>query len=130
MGIPEELAALFCYVPLCGLGAGVSALVLLRSRGRSWLRSHAWQGLVLGLLPLAVLAATWLGDFALEAGGLPTPGLGLVVGQIGVAAAYLVIALRAMAGAYQRRDAALPVIGPRARRWAGATVVGSSSGPS
>jgi hypothetical protein len=101
---------------LCGLGAGVSALVLLRSRGRSWLRAHAWQGLVLGLLPPALLAATWLGDFVLEASGLPTPGLTLVVVQVVLAAAYLVVALRTMAGAYQRRDPTLPWIGAWARR--------------
>jgi hypothetical protein len=117
--MPEELAALFCYVPLCGVGVGFSALVLVRSHGRRWLRSHAWQGIVLGLLPLVLVTVSWLGDFVLEASGLPTPGLALVAAQIAAAAACLVAALRAMAGAYRRRDAALPWIGARARRWSG-----------
>jgi hypothetical protein len=83
------------------------------------LRSHAWQGLVLAALTALVVAALWLGDFALEGAGLPTPGLGTVVLQLAILAAYLGVSLRCMRDAYRRRDAALPLIGARARRWAG-----------
>ena len=33
-GVPEELAGLSCYLPVCGLGACVSLLVVLRARKR------------------------------------------------------------------------------------------------
>ena len=105
--------ALVCYVPICGLGpaAGIATLVLVRRR--PWLRSHARQGLALGGVAAFVLVALWLGDFALETAGLPTPGLATVVLQLAVFAAYLVVSLRCMLDAYRRRDAALPLIGAR-----------------
>ena len=111
--------ALACYVPLCGMGPLASVATLALARRRAWLRSHAWQALVLGTLTGLVVAALWLGDFALESAGLPTPGLATVVGQLAAFAAYLGLSLRCMVDAYRRRDATLPLIGVRARRWAG-----------
>jgi len=114
-----ELVALACYVPLCGLGPLASVVTLALARRRAWLRSHAWQALVLGAVTGLVVAAPWLGDFALESAGLPTPGLATVVVQLAAFAAYLAVSLRCMVDAYRRRDATLPLIGVRARRWAG-----------
>jgi uncharacterized membrane protein len=93
--------------------------VLLVARRRPWLRSHAWQGLVLGVAAAVLVAGTWLGGFALEAAGLPSLGLPAVAFQIVVLAAYLALGLRSMVHAYHRRDAALPLVGARVRRWSG-----------
>jgi uncharacterized membrane protein len=106
-------------VPVCGIGPLTCLAVLALARRRTWLRSHAWQGLLLGALAALAVVAPWLGDFALEAAGLPTPGLATAVLQLLAFAAYLAISLRAMVTAYHRRDAALPLIGARARRWSG-----------
>lgn len=115
--MPEELVALFAYVPVCGIGPLAGLAVLLLARGRPWVRAHAWQGLLLAALAGLVVVLLWLLDFALELSGLPTPGLATVVLQLAVAAAYLALSLRCMAHAYRGRDAALPLIGARARRW-------------
>jgi hypothetical protein len=109
-----------CYVPVCGIGPLACLAVLALARRRRWLRSHAWQGLLLAGLAALVVVAPWLGDFALEAAGLPSPGPGAVVLQLAASAGYLALSLRSMAQAYHRRDAALPLIGARARRWSGA----------
>jgi uncharacterized membrane protein len=120
LGLPIGLAALLCYVPVCGLGPCFAVLVLLLARGRPWLRAHACQALALGAVTAVVAAGVWLGDFALETLGLPALGLGGVVVQLLALAGYLAGSLREMVRAYQRRDAALPWIGARARRWSGA----------
>jgi uncharacterized membrane protein len=111
--------ALVCYVPVCAIGPLASLAVLALARRRAWLRSHAWQGLVLGALVALVVGALWLGDFALEVTGLPTPGLATVVLQLAAFAAYLAVSLRCMVVAYSRRDAALPLIGARLKTRAG-----------
>lgn len=112
--------ALACYVPLCGAGPFVSLLVLLFARRRPWLRGQASQSLALAALTVAAVVGLWLGDFALEAVGLWSPGLVAVALQLAAAALYVGLSVRSMILAYQRRDAALPWIGARARRWAGA----------
>jgi uncharacterized membrane protein len=106
-------------VPVCGIGFLASLAVLALARRRPWLRAHAWQALVVGASAALMLVAPWLGDFGLELAGLPTPGLATVVVQLAVFAAYLGVSLRCMVDAYRGRDAALPLIGSRARRWAG-----------
>jgi uncharacterized membrane protein len=108
--------ALACYAPVCLVGPFVCVAVLALARRRAWLRSHAWQGLLLGLLAALAVVALWLGDFALEAAGLPSPGLVAVVLQLVVLAAYLAISIRLMLDAYRRREATLPLIGPWSRR--------------
>jgi uncharacterized membrane protein len=118
LGVPEELVALLVYVPVCAAGPLAGIGVLAFARRRPWLRAHAWQGLLLGALAALVVVVLWLADFALEVSGLPTPGLATVVLQLAVAAAYLAVSLRCMVDAYRRRDATLPLIGARARRWA------------
>ena len=118
-GVPEELVALACYVPVCGVGLLASLAVLALARRRPWLRSHAWQALALGALAALVVLGPWLADFGLEVAGLPTPGLATVALQLAVFSAYLGISLRCMVDAYRRREAGLPLIGSRARRWAG-----------
>lgn len=118
LGLPEELVALFVYVPVCAIGPLAGLAVLALARRRRWLRAHAWQGLLLAALAGLAVLFPWLLDFALELSGLPTPGLATVVLQLLVAAAYLAVSLRCMVDAYRRRDAALPLIGARARRWA------------
>jgi len=91
--------------------------VLWLARRRPWLRAHAWQGILLGAATALVVVGVWLGDFALEAAGLPSPGLAAVVVQLAAFACYLVLSVRSMVGAYRRREAALPLIGARARRF-------------
>lgn len=105
-------------MPVCGVGPLASLAVLALVRRRAWLRWHAWQALLLAALAALVVVGVWLGDFALESAGLPSPGLAGVVLQLGALTAYLALSLRSMALAYRRRDTALPLIGARARRWA------------
>jgi uncharacterized membrane protein len=120
LGLPEDLWALACYLPLCGAGAFVSALALVSvARRRPRLRFHAWQGLLLSGAALVVALGPWLGSYALEAAGLPSLGGAVVVGQLAAGCAVLVAALWMMATAYHRRDRALPLLGALARRWSG-----------
>lgn len=88
-------------------------------RRRPWLSFHAWQGLLLGLAAALLVAGLWLGDFALEAAGLPPLGLIAVAIQLAALASYLALSLRSMIHAYHRRDTALPFLGAQARRWSG-----------
>lgn len=106
-------------MPVCGLGPLLAVLVLLAARGRPWLRTHAVQSIALAAITGLVVAGVWLGDFLLESFGLRGPGLGGVVVQLLALTAYLAASLREMVRAYQRRQAALPFIGARARRWSG-----------
>jgi uncharacterized membrane protein len=105
-------------VPICGIGPLAGLLVLALARKRAWLRAHAWQGLLLALAAGVIVVGLWLGDFALEMAGLPTPGLATALLQLAAFAAYLVLSLRAMVGAYRHREPALPWMGALARRWA------------
>jgi uncharacterized membrane protein len=119
-GVPLELWALACYLPLCGAGAAVSALVLVTvGRRRPRLRFHAWQGLLLALATAAAAVLPWLGSYALETAGLPAFGAAAVVVQLLAGAAALGTSLWLMVTAYHRRDAALPLLGWLARRWSG-----------
>jgi hypothetical protein len=98
------------------------------ARRRAWLRAHAGQALALGASAAVLLTALWLGDFGLEVAGLPTPGLAMVAVQLAIFAAYLAVSLRCMRDAYRRREAALPLIGSRARRWAGLSAMKEGRG--
>lgn len=119
-GLPEELWALACYVPLCGAGGLVSLLALVSvARRRPRLRFHAWQGLLLSVLAALAGVAPWLAAHTLETAGLPSLGFAFVLAQLLAAAALLVTGLWLMATAYHRRDVALPFLGALARRWSG-----------
>lgn len=118
--VPEDLWALACYVPLCGAGALVSLVALLTvARRRPRLRFHAWQGLLLAALACVAAVAPWLASHALETAGLPSFGVALVLTQLVAGIALLSASLWLMATAYHRRDVALPLLGPLARRWSG-----------
>jgi uncharacterized membrane protein len=119
-GLPEELWALACYVPLCGAGGLVSLLALVTvARRRPRLRFHAWQGLLLSVLAGVTAVAPWLASHVLEAAGLPSFGVALVLTQLLVGAAVLATSVWLMATAFHRRDVALPLLGALARRWSG-----------
>ena len=119
-GLPEELWALACYVPLCGAGGVVSLLALATvARSRPRLRFHAWQGLFLSALAVVTAVAPWLASHALETAGLPSFGVAFVVAQLVVGSAVLAASVWLMATAYHRRDVALPLLGALARRWSG-----------
>jgi uncharacterized membrane protein len=119
-GLPEDLWALACYLPLCGAGACISALALVTvGRRRPRLRFHAWQGLLLSAVALVVAVGPWLGSHALETAGMPSAGVAAVLLQLGAGGAVLVAAVWLMATAYYRRDVALPLVGALARRWSG-----------
>jgi uncharacterized membrane protein len=119
-GLPEELWALACYVPLCGAGGVVSLLALVTvARRRPRLRFHAWQGLFLSALAGVTAVAPWLASHALETAGLPSFGVALVLTQLLGGAAVLAVSVWLMATAYHRRDVALPLVGALARRWSG-----------
>ena len=119
-GLPEELWALACYVPLCGAGGVVSLLALVTvARSRPRLRFHAWQGLFLSALAVVTAVAPWLASHALETAGLPSFGVAFVVTQLVVGSAVLAASVWLMATAYHRRDVALPLLGALARRWSG-----------
>jgi uncharacterized membrane protein len=119
-GLPEELWALGCYVPLCGAGALVSVLVLPTvARRRPRLRFHATQGLLLFALGALAAVGPWLLGYALETAGLPSLGVVLVLAQLVAGAAVLTASVWLMVTSYHRRDVALPVLGRLARRWSG-----------
>ena len=119
-GLPEELWALACYVPLCGAGGIASLLALVTvARRRPRLRFHAWQGLFLSALAGGAAVAPWLASHALETAGLPPLGIAFVLAQLVVGTAVLVASVWLMATAYHRRDVALPLLGALARRWSG-----------
>ncbi len=119
-GLPEELWALGCYVPLCGAGAFVSVVALATvGRRRPRLRFHAWQGLMLSVLAPVLAVGPWLAGHALETAGLPPFGVALVLLQLASASALLAGSLWLMVAAYHRRDVALPLVGALARRWSG-----------
>jgi hypothetical protein len=119
-GLPEELWALACYVPLCGAGGLVSLLALVTvARRRPRLRFHAWQGLLLSVLAGLAAVAPWLAAHALETAGLPSLGAALVLVQLVAGAVLLVTGVWLMATSYHRRDVALPLLGALARRWSG-----------
>jgi uncharacterized membrane protein len=119
-GLPEELWALACYLPLCGGGAFVAALALLTvARRRPRLRFHAWQALMLSVIAWAMAVGPWLVSHALEAAGLPSLGVAAVLLQLAAGLAFLVVSVWLMATAYHRRDVALPLVGALARRWSG-----------
>lgn len=119
-GLPEELWALACYVPLCGAGGLVSLLALATvARRRPRLRFHAWQGVLLSVLAGLAAVVPWLATHALETAGLPPFGFAFVLVQLLAASALLVGGLWLMAAAYHRRDVALPFLGALARRWSG-----------
>ena len=120
LGLPEELWALACYVPLCGAGGVVSLLALVTvARRRPRLRFHAWQGLLLSALAGVTAVGPWLASHALETAGLPSFGVALVLTQLLAGAAVLVVSVWLMTTAYHRRDVALPLLGALARRWSG-----------
>ena len=119
-GLPEELWALACYLPLCGAGGLVSVLALVTAaRRRPRLRFHAWQGLQLSVLAALAAVGPWLAAHVLESAGLPSFGVAIVLVQLVAGAALLVAGLWLMATAYHRRDVALPLLGALARRWSG-----------
>jgi uncharacterized membrane protein len=119
-GLPEELWALACYVPLCGAGGLVSLLALVTvARRRPRLRFHAWQGLLLSGLAGVAAVAPWLAAHALETAGLPSFGVAFVLAQLVAGSGLLLAGLWLMATAYHRRDVALPLLGALARRWSG-----------
>ncbi len=119
-GVPEDLWALACYLPLCGAGAFVSGLALVTvARRRPRLRFHAWQGLLLSAVAFVAAVGPWLGGYALETAGLPSFGVAAVLLQLAAGCAVLVAAVWLMVTAYHRRDVALPLLGALARRWSG-----------
>lgn len=120
LGLPEELWALACYVPLCGVGGLVSLGALLTiARRRPRIGFHAWQGLFLALAGAAAAIGPWLLGYGLEMAGLPWPGAVVVALQLAAGTALLVASVWMMATAYHRRGAALPLVGALARRWSG-----------
>jgi uncharacterized membrane protein len=117
-GLPEELWALGCYLPLCGAGGLVSVFALVTvARRREHLRFHAWQGLLLSMLAWCAAIVPWLAAHALETAGLPSFGAGFVLAQLLAGATLLVAGVWLMVAAYHRRDVALPILGRLARRW-------------
>jgi uncharacterized membrane protein len=119
-GVPEDLWALACYLPLCGAGAFVSGLALATvARRRPRLRFHAWQGLLLWAVAFVAAVGPWLGGYALETAGLPSLGIAAVLFQLATGCALLVAAVWLMVTSYHRRDVALPLLGALARRWSG-----------
>jgi uncharacterized membrane protein len=117
LGLDENVGAMLCYMPICGINLIYSIIVLVTEKTNKVVRFHAFQSLLLlGAYIVGVIAISIIGGILAQISG--TIGGLFSMLTIVVIFAFLGLAIWGCIKAFQGQPFRLPVIGDMADKWA------------
>jgi uncharacterized membrane protein len=117
LGLDENVGAMLCYMPLCGINLIYSIIVLVTEKTNKVVRFHAFQSLLLlGAYIVGVIAISIIGGVLAQISGT-LGGLFSMLTFV-VIIAFLGLAIWGCIKAFQGQPFKLPVIGDMADKWA------------
>ena len=118
LGLDENVGAMLCYLPLCGISLIYSIIVLVTDKTNKNVRFHALQSLLLtGAAFVVYLAVLFVGGGLTMATGSSILGLLTLLMYIGVFLGFVGLMIFGCIKAFQNSNFKLPVIGDLADKW-------------